>query len=294
MAIAKRTCDSSTRRAPCRSRSPARSRPRSTVWVAKRSPRSRVTLSIAQCALRTSAPGSPCGSDRPAPAPRRPRATGATGSGTGPRCRRRTSRRPRPGGRRRGCSSAPCPRRSAPRSSLGRDHVALRLGHLRAVAGDHALGEQAVERLLHVEQLHVRQRLDEEARVHQVQDRVLHAADVLVDGHPALQHLAVPRRLVVVGVAVAQEVPGRVDEGVHRVGLALGRAAALRARRCSPSPRPPPAATGPWARSPRPRAARPAAGRRAPARARSRGSARSGSGSPSSAGARAASRAGGS
>ncbi len=36
-------------------------------------------------------------------------------------------------------------------------------------------------------------------------------------------------RLVVVRIAVAQEVPGGVDEGVHRVGLAPRRPAALRA-----------------------------------------------------------------
>ena len=40
-----------------------------------------------------------------------------------------------------------------------------------------------------------------------------------------------------VGVAVAQEVPGRVDERVHRVGLALGRPAARRAGDVGPSPR---------------------------------------------------------
>ena len=58
----------------------------------------------------------------------------------------------------------------------------------------------------------------------QVQDRVLDAADVLVDRHPVVGDLAVPRRLVVVRVEVAQEVPGGVDEGVHRVGLAARRA----------------------------------------------------------------------
>ena len=111
----------------------------------------------------------------------------------------------------------------------GRDHVALRLGHLRPVARDHPLREQPRERLLDVEQPHVRQRLHEEARVHQVQDRVLDAADVLVDRHPAREHRRVPRRLVVARVAVAQEVPGRVDERVHRVRLALRVAAARRA-----------------------------------------------------------------
>ena len=75
----------------------------------------------------------------------------------------------------------------------------------------------------------VGERLGEEAGVHQVEDRVLDPADVLVDRHPLPQGRRVPRRLVVVRVAEAQEVPGRVDEGVHRVGLAAGRAAAGRA-----------------------------------------------------------------
>ena len=48
--------------------------------------------------------------------------------------------------------------------------------------------KSALERLLHAEQAHVRERLDEEARVHQVQDRVLDAADVLVDRHPVGEH----------------------------------------------------------------------------------------------------------
>src|SRR3954469_19769038 len=106
------------------------------------------------------------------------------------------------------------------------DHVALGLGHLRPVAGDHALGEEPQERLLEVEQVHVRQRLDEEAGVHQVQDRVLDAADVLVDRHPSGEHAGIPRSVVVARVAVAQEVPGRVDEGVHRVRLAQRATAA--------------------------------------------------------------------
>ena len=52
-------------------------------------------------------------------------------------------------------------------------------------------------------------------------------------------------------VAVAQEVPGRVDERVHRVGLAPRRAAALRARRVHEAPRWRRAASCPSARSPR-------------------------------------------
>ena len=67
------------------------------------------------------------------------------------------------------------------------------------------------------------QRLREEARVHQMQDRVLDPADVLVDRQPVVDHAAVERPVVVVRVGVAQEVPGRVDERVHRVRLALRR-----------------------------------------------------------------------
>ena len=113
-------------------------------------------------------------------------------------------------------------------------HVALRLGHLRAVARDHPLREELAERLLRVHQPHVRQRLHEEARVHEVQDRVLHPADVLVHRGPAREHGRVPRRLVVVRVAVAQEVPRGVDERVHRVRLAQRGLAAARARRVDP------------------------------------------------------------
>ena len=66
----------------------------------------------------------------------------------------------------------------------GRDDVAAGLAHLRAVLRDHPLREQRPEGLLEVEVAEVRERLGEEARVHQVQDRVLDPADVLIDRHP--------------------------------------------------------------------------------------------------------------
>jgi hypothetical protein len=116
----------------------------------------------------------------------------------------------------------------------GAHRVALRLGHLRAVAGDHPLGEEVLERLLDVELADVAERLAEEARVEQVQNRVLHAADVLVDGHPVVDRVARPGTLGVVRVEVAEEVPGGIDERVHRVGLPARRAAALGAGRRDP------------------------------------------------------------
>ena len=76
---------------------------------------------------------------------------------------------------------------------VGRDDVALRLGHLRAEVVDHPLREEAQERLAEAEQPQVVQHLHEEARVEQVQDGVLDAADVLVDGQPVVGDLPVPR-----------------------------------------------------------------------------------------------------
>ena len=89
--------------------------------------------------------------------------------------------------------------------------------------------EQPLERLAEADQAEVVQRLDEEARVEQVPLGVVDAADVLVDRHPVVDETPLERRRVVVGVAVAQEVPRRVDERVHRLRLAPAGTAALRA-----------------------------------------------------------------
>ncbi len=61
-----------------------------------------------------------------------------------------------------------------------------------------------------------------------MQDRVLDAADVLVDRQPAIDGGAGGRRFRV-RVGEAGEIPRRIDEGVHRVGLAQARLAAERA-----------------------------------------------------------------
>jgi hypothetical protein len=80
------------------------------------------------------------------------------------------------------------------------------------------------------EQADIAHQLGPEARVEQVQDGVLDAADVLVDAALApVGDALVDHRLVVVRAAVAQEVPRRLDEGIHRVGLAPRRLAAFRA-----------------------------------------------------------------
>ena len=103
---------------------------------------------------------------------------------------------------------------------LGRDAVAQRLRHHLAEPLHHPLVEKAHERLGVRDQARVVQHLHEKARVQQVQDRVLDAARVLIHGHPVVHQLRVERLRLVVRAGVAQEVPGRVDEGVHGVGLA--------------------------------------------------------------------------
>jgi hypothetical protein len=75
-------------------------------------------------------------------------------------------------------------------------------------------------------------RAGEEARVEQVQDRVLDAADILVDRQPALATADSRRRRVRVAGGEAREIPGRIDEGVHRVGLAARRLAAFGQSTC--------------------------------------------------------------
>ena len=87
---------------------------------------------------------------------------------------------------------------------LGRDDVALRLAHNVAVlVKHHALAQQVLERLVEVQHPQVAQHLREEATVQQVQDGVLNAADVLVNGHPAVRLGAIERQLGVVRIGIA-------------------------------------------------------------------------------------------
>jgi hypothetical protein len=66
----------------------------------------------------------------------------------------------------------------------GADQVALGLGHLRAVFQHHALRKQAPHRLAQIDQPQVAHHFAEEPRIDQMQDGVLDAADVLIDGKP--------------------------------------------------------------------------------------------------------------
>ena len=105
----------------------------------------------------------------------------------------------------------------------------LSIFDLIGLVHDHALGEQAGERLVEADMAGRLHRAGEEAGIEQMQNRVLDAADVLVDRQPAVDHGAVGRRAFDPGVGEAREIPGRVHEGVHGIGLAPRGLAALRA-----------------------------------------------------------------
>ena len=62
-----------------------------------------------------------------------------------------------------------------------RDHVAQTLRHLRAVFDHHALREQALDRFVVRDHAQVAHELRPEARIDQVQDRMLDAANVLIN-----------------------------------------------------------------------------------------------------------------
>jgi len=57
-----------------------------------------------------------------------------------------------------------------------------------------------------------------EARIEQMQDRVLDATDILIDGKPIIRSLTVCR-LFGLRRAETREIPGGIDEGIHRVRL---------------------------------------------------------------------------
>ena len=97
------------------------------------------------------------------------------------------------------------------------------------VVEHHALRQQFGERFVHFHQPQVAHHLGPKARVEQMQDGVLDAADVLVHAtaaaglvafaHPVLRAFG-HHRLRVGRVAIAHEVPARINEGVHGVGFA--------------------------------------------------------------------------
>src|SRR4051812_15343536 len=66
-----------------------------------------------------------------------------------------------------------------------------------------------------------------ETAVEQMQDRMLDSADILIDGQPAIDLRTIRGGSLDPRIREAREIPRRVDERIHRVGLTPRRAIAL-------------------------------------------------------------------
>src|SRR5579872_220992 len=108
-----------------------------------------------------------------------------------------------------------------------RNHVPLVLGHLGAALDDHALGKEPQHRLAVAHNADIAHELGPEARVNQVKNSVLYAADVLVNWKPVIHRTRIQRTIVKMRAGIAIKIPGRVDKGVHGISLAPRRAAAF-------------------------------------------------------------------
>src|SRR5262245_64593778 len=93
---------------------------------------------------------------------------------------------------------------------------------------DHALREQTLERLVDRRVPGLVHGAGEEARIEEMQDGVLDAAYILIDREPIADGIRIDWHLRMRRTETC-EVPGRIDESVHGVGLARGRPATARA-----------------------------------------------------------------
>ena len=132
-------------------------------------------------------------------------------------------------------TAVPVPRREGLAVALfhfvRRDPGAGRI--LIGLVADHALGEQAGKRLGHRDHAQLGHGAGEKARIEKMQDRVFDAADILVHRQPVIRRRLV-HRFVGGRIGEAREIPGRVREGIQRVGVAHRRALASGAGRGFP------------------------------------------------------------
>ena len=108
--------------------------------------------------------------------------------------------------------------------------TAVTIGHIPVVTlgHQHALSEEVLKRFVVLHETEVAHHLCPETGIKEVQHSVFDAADVLIHRHPVVGAL-VDHCCRAVGRAVTLEIPGGIDERVHRVGFTFGVRAALRA-----------------------------------------------------------------
>ena len=117
--------------------------------------------------------------------------------------------------------------------------VAAGLGHLLAIGPQHhAMARSLLIGFLRGYESAIVEEFVPEARVQQMQRRMLHAAVVPVHGHPVVQRLLPRKGPLVVGVAVAQEVPAGAGPVGHGIRFPNGLSAALWAGGMQPVLRP--------------------------------------------------------
>ena len=113
---------------------------------------------------------------------------------------------------------------------VGVNDVTAGLGHLLSVRSeDQTLSGTLGIRLSGGHEAEIVEEMMPEAGVDQMAGNVLHTAVIPVNGHPVAELVHIGQRLGVVGVDVAEEVPGGTGPLGHGIGLTLGVAAALRA-----------------------------------------------------------------
>ena len=112
--------------------------------------------------------------------------------------------------------------------------IAERLRHGLTAVENLPLIHESFERLAVLNQPQITNNFREETRIQQVQNRMFHATHVHIDRAPFPDRLRVERTISVAGRNIAQEVPGRIHEGIHRVGIAAGALTALWAGNYSP------------------------------------------------------------
>ena len=92
----------------------------------------------------------------------------------------------------------------------------------------HALREERGKRLFHIKLANMRQGPRPEARIKQVQNRMLDPADIMLDRHPFGDFFCIKRSIIGLR-GKAQEIPAGIGECVERVRLAHSILAASRA-----------------------------------------------------------------
>src|SRR3989442_1255161 len=116
--------------------------------------------------------------------------------------------------------------------------VAFRLRHCRATLQYHSLRKESRRGLAVLNQSKIAHYLAPETGVHQVQNGVRNAADVLVDRKPIVNFCRIVWRVRVVRIAIAIKIPRGINKGVHGVSFAARRTSTFRAcgihklRRC--------------------------------------------------------------